>query len=368
MSCTVIIKDKNLKPENIKKGVTILKVTGTLDASGGGSAVLQDKTVDSSTVSQSVLPGAGYDGLSRVTVNPYTLDSKTVNSSTSQQVVTSSANGLSSVTVEPYELDSKTVDPSTSQQTVNSSVDGLSSVTVTAVTSSIDANISAGNIKKDVTILGVTGTYEPTPVPPTLQDVSLSYSQNGLYTVNASSGYDGLGTVDISVNVPSQGSDWVIKARLGETGYADLSNYDITANTSRGYGAAGILMHAPITKIPRIFPASHSGAGQYEAVAMYGLMQAFEGCSNLQDIDVSTYGSGYISSQGMYKTFVNCTELRDVSICIGGVDNTAANIMQEIFAQCSNLRNVYISFPANTVVGNYWFTDAFSNYRASNTS
>lgn len=28
------------------------------------------------------------------------------------------------------------------------------------ITSSIDSNIQAGNIKKDVTILGVTGTYE----------------------------------------------------------------------------------------------------------------------------------------------------------------------------------------------------------------
>lgn len=28
------------------------------------------------------------------------------------------------------------------------------------VTSSIDSNIQAGNIKKDVTILGITGTYE----------------------------------------------------------------------------------------------------------------------------------------------------------------------------------------------------------------
>ena len=28
------------------------------------------------------------------------------------------------------------------------------------VTASVDSNITAGNIKKDVTILGVTGTYE----------------------------------------------------------------------------------------------------------------------------------------------------------------------------------------------------------------
>lgn len=117
--------------------------------------VLDSKTVDSSTVSQTVNSSA--DGLSSVTVNPYTLDSKTVDSSTVQQVVTSSEDGLSSVTVNPYTLDSKSLDPSTVSQTVNSSADGLSSVSVNAVTSSIDSNIQAGNIKDGVTILGVTG-------------------------------------------------------------------------------------------------------------------------------------------------------------------------------------------------------------------
>ena len=37
---------------------------------------------------------------------------------------------------------------------------GLSKVTINAVTSDIDSNIVAGNIKEGVEILGVTGTYE----------------------------------------------------------------------------------------------------------------------------------------------------------------------------------------------------------------
>lgn len=54
------------------------------------------------------------------------------------------------------------VTPSTSAQTITApeGVDGFSPVKVSAVTASIDANIVAGNIKKDVTILGVTGTME----------------------------------------------------------------------------------------------------------------------------------------------------------------------------------------------------------------
>jgi len=62
---------------------------------------------------------------------------------------------------------SKSVTPSTSAQTITASNDykGIKQVNLSAVTSSIDANIQAENIKKDVTILGVTGNYEDSGVP-----------------------------------------------------------------------------------------------------------------------------------------------------------------------------------------------------------
>lgn len=76
------------------------------------------------------LPGAGKDGFSEVNV---AVPGGTPN------------------------LQSKTVTPSASQQTVqpDSGYDGLSSVVVNG-----DADLVAGNIKKNVEIFGVTGTYE----------------------------------------------------------------------------------------------------------------------------------------------------------------------------------------------------------------
>ena len=54
-----------------------------------------------------------------------------------------------------------TVTPSTEEQTINRSEDKyINSVTINAVTSEIDANITPENIKKDVSILGVTGTLQ----------------------------------------------------------------------------------------------------------------------------------------------------------------------------------------------------------------
>ena len=69
--------------------------------------------------------------------------------------------GQIEVNVQPR-LQTKEATPLTLTQTVSpdAGYDGLQSVTVTGVTSEIDSNITADNIKKDVTILGVTGTLE----------------------------------------------------------------------------------------------------------------------------------------------------------------------------------------------------------------
>ena len=333
MSCTVVIKDKNLKPENIKMGITILKVTGTFE---GNEPALEEKTVNSSTLSQEVLPGEGFDGLSKVTVNPYTLDSKTVNSSTSQQTVTSSADGLSSVTVEPYTLDTKTVDPSTSEQTVTSSADGLSSVTVNAVTSSIDSNIQADNIKKDVTILGVTGTYESASTQPNLQDVSVTYLSNGNYTVSASDGYDGLGTVDVSVNIDGA-KNWIIEARLGNI--TDVSGYSIAELAKKYGGADSLFINSNITSIPRIQDTVDNPNGD---VGEISLKQTFSGCGSLQSVDMSV---GSVSNEGMHRCFAE-SGVRDVSINISSLSGKA---FLECFQNCSNLSNLYIKVASTSL-------------------
>lgn len=62
-------------------------------------------------------------------------------------------------------LETVSVTPTTSAQTITPSTgyDGIETVNVSAVTSAIDANITAGNIKNGVTILGVTGTMPASP-------------------------------------------------------------------------------------------------------------------------------------------------------------------------------------------------------------
>lgn len=183
---------------------------------GGGSAKLQSKTVKSTTSQQTVSPDSGYDGFSSVTVRPIKLQAKSVSPLTTSVKVFPDAgyDGLSQVTVNKMDLVSKTVTPTNEKQTVlpGAGYDGLSSVVVNAApleTKNItqtgtftpssgkvgfsqvtvnDRNLVAANIKKGVSIFGVTGALD---------------SGGALGTVKAS------GTYKNTLNIEDVSSDWI---------------------------------------------------------------------------------------------------------------------------------------------------------------
>lgn len=100
----------------------------------GSDPVLQSKSVTPSETAQTVKPDSGYDGLSQVSVGAI---SKTyVGSSVPKQAA-------------------QTITPGTSNKTIASGRYLTGTQTVKG-----DANLVAGNIAKDVTIFGVTGTHE----------------------------------------------------------------------------------------------------------------------------------------------------------------------------------------------------------------
>lgn len=91
--------------------------------------------------------------------------------------------------------------PSTSGQTYTKTF----TFEVPAVDASIDANIQPGNIKKNVQILGVTGTLEAGSGKPE-QTKEVEYTENGTYEVTPDEGYT-LESVEVTVDVAGSGSD-----------------------------------------------------------------------------------------------------------------------------------------------------------------
>lgn len=129
---THVIDDKIIA-SNIKEGITILGVTGTYN---GGISNLQSKIITPTDKIQTITANDGYDALSTVTVLSTPVENIEVNPQVEDYIVKRN--------------------------------DGvfIDSVKVNKVTSDIDANIQPGNIKQNMSILGVVGTYkgEPTPV------------------------------------------------------------------------------------------------------------------------------------------------------------------------------------------------------------
>ena len=131
----------------------------------GGKPILQEVVVQPSISEQTITPSADYDGLSQVKIGAVT---RLIDSSIQPENIKKDVEILGVIgTIEdkPAEpvLQNKIVEPNIGKQiiTADSGYDGLGQVEVNAVTSKIDSNIKADNIKQGVSILGVQGTIEP---------------------------------------------------------------------------------------------------------------------------------------------------------------------------------------------------------------
>lgn len=162
------LTDTSTTPDTVTEGYKV-QVAGfdsnwaevPVDLGSTGNINNQSKTVDPTTTSVEVKPSTGYTGLDKVTVNAVTsaIDANIAAGNIKSGVTILGVSG----SVVELAGETKEVTPTTAEQTITPTGTGknaLTSVTVKAVTSTIDANIIAENIKKDVTILGVTGTYE----------------------------------------------------------------------------------------------------------------------------------------------------------------------------------------------------------------
>ena len=146
--------DSNIQSGNIKSGVSILGVAGSVEELHGLSL-----TVTPSTSGQWLQPQGDYNAFDDVFVNAVdsTIDSNIQAGNIKSGVSILGVNGSvvelngaeTTVAANTYDTTYRPLAPK----------NGFTKVTVSAVTSAIDSNIQAENIKEGVTILGVTGNY-----------------------------------------------------------------------------------------------------------------------------------------------------------------------------------------------------------------
>lgn len=117
-----------------------------------------NKVIDPSVNEQVVTPDASFLGMKQVTVNGVdnTIDNNITADNIKHGVDILGVTGTYAPVTKPIEIT-----PSTQEQVKvpDMGVDGFDSVTVHAVDKNIDSNIQAGNIRKGVEILGVTGEF-----------------------------------------------------------------------------------------------------------------------------------------------------------------------------------------------------------------
>lgn len=224
------------------------------------------------------------------------------------------------------------VTPSTSAQTITApeGTDGYSPVNVAAVTSSIDANIIAGNIKNGVEILGVTGNYSGSA--PTYYIEKL-VDENGV--LNPGTGFINL------TGVKSLG------AYIFYYGFYGVSFSDKDIDMSNILYASGdycLNMAFSVSNIKTLDLSSLTSiTGAYAAQSMCSFATSLTSV-NLSSLKTTT-GSNCLQ-QAFYRTAL--TSISFPALKSPGVNNNWQNLLRQV-------SNCTVHFPSNmqSVMGSW---------------
>jgi len=229
----------------------------------------------------------------------------------------------------------QTITPGTTDQTI-----AAGKYLAGAQTIKGDADLVAGNIKKDVTIFGVTGTFEGGATAE-----QLNVSQNGTYTAPTGKAYS-----PVVVNVPggqdATAEDGIITGTLSGV----YENNRVTNIVSGCFSGCSMLTSVTFNACEAV--------GSYAFANCYKLATAnFQSCKT-----VYQYAFSYCTSLANI-SFPNCISVYTSAFCNCATLTTAdfpncTDVMQQAFRGCNILETA--NFPLCTYVGSSAFSGCYS--------
>ena len=313
----VDLSGDTVSPSSLLQGYTAHNalgepIVGTATQEGGGTINLQAKTnITPTESSQTIIPDTGYDGLSRVQINPISstyigseiplrsgtdltssgatvtvpagyydaqatksvatgsIGSYTWTSSATSSSKTFTANfsnfsagyiGSIGTVAHTFTLQSATITPSTTQQTVTPTSNNhyINSVTIAG-----DSDLIASNIKSGVSIFGVTGTYSGNSSEIILQAKTNIVPTESSQTITADSGYDGLSSVQIDAI-----SSTYVGSGIDRNDSDDLAVSGATVTVPAGYYSTQAIKSVATMTLPTT--AASSATSGYTSKATIG--------------------------------------------------------------------------------------------------
>ena len=311
---------------------------------GGTPAVLTPTTIPPSIVSQTIYPPEGYDGFNKVVVP-----------------------GVS--------LESLTIDPSTSSQSFNPSGTnlGFNTITVNPVTANIDQNLTAGNIKEGIQILGING------IASINSPLGARYiiRENGMaeYVNNLNGYFDSI----TRIQSPSTFQYAFFNCRNLQGDITFNSLLDTVDNTGWWFDHALSSTNISSLSMPKLRNMSSSwrqiaNSCQYCSKLTtvnfasleqlpYGVFEnAFLSCSNLTNVNFDS--AIYYDSFAFSQTFQNCTKLQTINIdklCSPLRNDSSEYLFVNAFWGCANLQTA--SFKDLRNASSTMFSSMFFNCR-----